>query len=169
MLHPLEPRGYEIVIDCSVAIGAIPGMRDLKKGSPIRVRARISKATSSRIELAEPHLELLKADDVRGTRVEWLFETIRAELGEAVSPQVSDATIGDSVKAQIAMGRVAGYMVHEGRWIRPEIPERSPPFKLLVLYTCKQLLQTSPVLRDRHRQGRVLEIDSEIHNLENYG
>jgi len=135
----------------------------------LRVQGRILKAGQFAIDIEASAILAMSEVETSGTRIRFLLPDIRREFGTDASKSVSDKAIEDCIKAQILMGRPAGHTLVDHKKIMPQISSGSQNYKLLVLYTTLQLIQSTKVFSSQQRQDRSFKIENEIHQLEDGG
>jgi hypothetical protein len=144
---------------------SFPELQTAKNETPFRIVGRIESATEWVIELTD--VKLFPIQGITGTRVRCLLKEVSYELGESLSKLISNRAIEASVIAQLNAGRVKGLALTDNKWIHPELVRGSKPYKLLILGTCKHLIESNPALMQAARE-KLFSLESEVFQLENY-
>lgn len=165
-LNPWEPEGFDTCIRCKASLKRNPELRTLPKDAKVRLRGKILKADKFDIEIEVSEILVMPEDEIRGTRVRFLVPDVRSELGHDASETLSDKTIEDCIKAQVRMTRPEGLSLFQEKAILPEVARGSKSYKLLILYTTRQLVETGK-MSNKQRQERIFRLENEIHTLEN--
>jgi hypothetical protein len=164
-LIPWEDEGFDTSIHCTVDLKSFPELLTAKDEAPFRIIGRIESATDWVIELTD--VKLFPIQDIGGTRVRCLLQVVSDELGQALCKFISNRAIEASIIAQLNAGRVKGLTLMDNKTIHPEMERQSKPYKLLVLRTCKHLIESNPALMQSARH-KLSSLESEVYHLENY-
>ena len=166
-LNPWEPEGFDTSIRCRTTLRKNPELSALPKDAKLRARGTIAGVGPFDVDLNLSELTVMSDSETRGTRLRILVRDVRWQLGAQESASFTDKQIEDCIKAQIRIGHPGGLELLDGRRIVPEIQNKSTAFKLVILYTTKQLVETSNSFSDEQRRDRVWTLANEIHELEN--
>jgi hypothetical protein len=166
-LNPWEPQGYDTSIRCQTTLGKNPELSAVPKDAKIRARGRVAGVGPFDVDLDLSQLTVMSDSETRGTRLRFLVRDVRSQLGPREAASVTDKQIEDCIEAQVRIGHPNGLDLLEDRRIVPEIENGSTAFKLVILYSARQLIETSNLFSDKQRRDRVWTLDNEIHELEN--
>ena len=133
----------------------------------MRDTGTIEKADAWVIDLADASIRQMTDEERRGSRIRFICEDVRLELGFVEAEKLDLGVIEDSIRAQIQMQRPAGLSIVDNRKVVPELTIGSSKHRLLVLHVVKHLLQSTGSHSDKRRRDRVFDLENAIYELEN--
>lgn len=162
---PWEDEGFDTAIECDLNLKLYPELKTANEGALFRLTGYIESATDWIIKLVS--VKLFPIKDIGGTRVRCLLQAVSRELGDPLCNSVSNRAIEASIRAQLNSGRVEGLTLTDDKTIHPRIDPKSKHYKLLVLKTCKHLIESNPAVA-QNVSAKLASLEIEIYNLDNY-
>jgi len=164
VLKPWVEEGFDTAIRCKVSLHKYPALPNLSKDSPMRVTGQIVSVDAWTIELQASGLFILNETERFGTRIHMVTPMIVSTIGNETAIRAGKTAIVETVKTQIALNKPAGLRLDERGIIVPEIPKGTKPFRLLVLFAAKQLVENY----GKNSRDKLFSLENEIHQIESY-